>query len=217
VVKDPLALYVIRAHCLALTGWLLDESARNIQTILLQQSVGPMLEIGTYRGQCAALMLSCLRPGELLYLNDLFVAPEDGAAGYAPREDQEAVAQFWKENPPLGITDLLEALEPFGDVSQIQARQGPSRTLADTIGDDVRFRFVHIDGSHARSDVLADLEYSAAHMQPNGVIALDDWCNPHWPEVREAMDVFVAANPAWHSCLGDAGKCYLGRRRPLET
>jgi hypothetical protein len=56
-------------------------------------------------------------------------------------------------------------------------------------------RFVHIDGSHKRDDVLWDLALAHSVITPNAVIALDDWLNAQCVGVMEATFQFFQAQP----------------------
>ncbi len=39
---------------------------------------------------------------------------------------------------------------------------------------------------------LSDLRLVAAHLAPNGIIAVDDYQHPDWPQVTAAVDTFIA-------------------------
>ncbi len=58
-----------------------------------------------------------------------------------------------------------------------------------------RARFIHVDGSHLRADVLWDITLADSVMMPHGVIALDDFNNLQCMGVMEATFQFFEVEP----------------------
>jgi hypothetical protein len=54
------------------------------------------------------------------------------------------------------------------------------------------FRFIWIDGSHEKDDVLFDLVSAEQFLADNGIIALDDFCSVYNPGVTEAAVEYFA-------------------------
>src|SRR5262249_9234761 len=54
------------------------------------------------------------------------------------------------------------------------------------------FRFIHVDGAHGYSYVMDDIKNSAKFLSRQGIICLDDFLNPAWPEVTAAAFAFLA-------------------------
>lgn len=54
--------------------------------------------------------------------------------------------------------------------------------------------FLWIDGGHSYEYVKSDLDHFGPHAQ---VIACHDWDNPFWPDIRHAVEDFIAENPEW--------------------
>lgn len=49
------------------------------------------------------------------------------------------------------------------------------------------FKFFSIDGCHEMAHTRNDIEFAMATIAPDGIIAVDDFLNPHWPGVGEAV------------------------------
>ena len=59
------------------------------------------------------------------------------------------------------------------------------------LGHDVRPAVVHLDAGHDYLSVLTDLMRWWALLRPGGVMIVDDYDPPAWPEVVRAVDQFV--------------------------
>jgi hypothetical protein len=57
------------------------------------------------------------------------------------------------------------------------------------------FRLFSVDGCHTTEHTLADLRTAEDCIAPGGVIILDDYMQPHWPGVTEAVGVFCRGVP----------------------
>jgi hypothetical protein len=54
-----------------------------------------------------------------------------------------------------------------------------------------RFNLIHVDGEHSESAAYEDLVQSAAHLDPLGLIIVDDWMQPAFPGVNSAVHSFL--------------------------
>ena len=54
-----------------------------------------------------------------------------------------------------------------------------------------RVRFLAIDGSHERDDVVWDLELADECLSPDGLLAVDDFMSPYNPDVTTAVVEFL--------------------------
>lgn len=160
-------------------GFFNFDDAQHFSLILKMQEVlgieGDLLEIGTWKGRSAAFLGCHVRSGERLILNDVFSAPATDKYPEYPSPDdvRRAVLQF---SP--GIADKLVFIE------------GDSRTSR--FPPDARLRFAHVDGGHSLDECYADLNRVAPFMVQGGVIAVDDYDHPDWPEVKPAFDKWIA-------------------------
>lgn len=72
------------------------------------------------------------------------------------------------------------------DYTIIEGRSGDSATL-ESIGDR-RFDTILIDGDHSYEGVTADLKAYGPLLRFDGLLLLDDYGNPSWPDVTRAVD-----------------------------
>ncbi len=56
---------------------------------------------------------------------------------------------------------------------------------------DVNLRFAHVDGGHAFQECYQDLITITPRMMLNGVVVVDDYGHPDWPEVKPATDTWL--------------------------
>jgi hypothetical protein len=127
---------------------------------------GDLLEIGVLKGRSAVLLALHARPGETLALVDPALR--------------------------LEATDMVE-----------RARPGPNlylRMRSQELGNDTRLgalegrcRWVHIDGEHSGPAVDNDLDIAARLLAPEGVICLDDFFTPAYPQITRAAFTWLAA------------------------
>ena len=60
-------------------------------------------------------------------------------------------------------------------------------------GRDGCFRWIHIDGEHSGPAVRNDLAIAAALIAPGGIICLDDFFTPAYPQITAAVFEFLAS------------------------
>ena len=54
-----------------------------------------------------------------------------------------------------------------------------------------RFNLIHVDGEHSEAAAYEDLVQSADHLDPSGLIIVDDWMQPAYPGVNSAVHSFL--------------------------
>lgn len=136
--------------------------------------VGDMLEIGCYLGKSAILLGHLVGP-HALHVCDVF-----GAAGedeprsreqsryYSDLQRDAFEANYLRFHPSLPVVHAHAS----GELDGLQPRS---------------FRLIHVDGSHLYEQVLTDLELSLELLAHGGVIAVDDFRQPHTPGVAAAL------------------------------
>lgn len=160
-------------------GWFTYDDAAHFSLALRVQSAlgvrGDILEIGSYHGRSTAFLAACLQDGEVLTVCDPF-----------------QIGDVYVEDPPTpdGLRRNVARAVPGFDQAQLEVREAYSTDL--DLGDERRFRFVHVDGSHLAPDVLHDLRLAHRHLAPGGIIVADDYQHPDWPGVTEAVGQFLA-------------------------
>lgn len=143
---------------------------------LVDSVAGDVLEIGSYQGKSTILLGYGVRSEDVLVVCDLFGAdpaeedvPEEGMAAY----DGLTLGAF-RKNYGRFHTRLP------------QIEVCPSFRLSDRIRGR-RFRFLHIDGSHAYDAVRGDIDLALDIAIDDAVVVLDDYRSPHTPGVAAAV------------------------------
>ena len=162
-------------------GWFTVDDCSHFHVILRMQSLtgvkGDLLEIGCYYGRSTGAMLGHLNAAEQLIVCDAFdtLKTEDDYDSYP------------------SVTDFLRGLadvHPQADLSRVNVNECLSSSLK--LADSVSVRFAHVDGGHSRAEALHDLELVYRHLCHRGVIAVDDYKHPGWPEVSDGVADFLA-------------------------
>jgi hypothetical protein len=155
----------------------------------LQVANGDLLEIGTYRGKCAALLGAHLRPGETLTLVDI--------ENYL---DPASIEPFKaKTNFILTSSEHLKTAMP-----RYSARRGT-------------FRFIHIDATHGYSETFTELAMADELLAPGGIIAMDDFTNLNYSQNIAAIFKYLyTAHTDLMLFLVTDEKGYLCRRRDFN-
>lgn len=170
-------------------GFLTSQNAALWDSLLSYQAeqyiLGNMLEIGVYKGRSALMSSLHLREKEKFFLID----------GTPFIEEAETHL-----NPILGdrayyIQKMSYDLEIdfFKDIRQ-------------------KCRWIHIDGEHTGRAVINDLEFCEQMLSDNGILILDDFFNPMYPQLTEAAFRFLHNNKFKLSMfLCGWNKAYLAR------
>lgn len=160
---------------------------------------GDVLEIGLFEGQTFFLLCAGLLPNDTAIGVDLFIA----------------------EERKRDFVQNLHRLEI--DPAVVRICVGSSAAFAeepDTAALAKKIRFLHIDGCHDYEDVLGDLQLAERIVAPTGVVAYDDFFNPLFPSVTEALAdhlrlgsdlVPFALATAMESALSGSHKMFLCR------
>lgn len=155
-------------------GWLGRTDAEILQAILsAQQSAGitgSAVEIGVHHGKLMIALCLGLKADERAYAIDVF--------------DQQHLN---KDHSGSGDRAIFERnLARFGVAQNkviIDARsseEAQPRDILDAVGP---ARLFSVDGGHWAEIVENDLRLAEACIAPQGVIALDDFHRPEWPDV----------------------------------
>ena len=154
-------------------GWLVDYTALTTMDILKFQEQtgmsGSIFEIGVFAGRYFAILLrSAIKSNSVIVGLDTF-----------QYVDQNRVLAFLNSvSADYDKISLIKGLSREWNASDIVAKLGaPSR-------------FVSIDGSHDKLDVLWDLKLAEELASKEGVVAVDDFLNPTALGVNEAVNQF---------------------------
>jgi hypothetical protein len=155
-------------------GWLNDYAAiRTMDLLTWQEQNGvhrPLFEIGVYLGRHLALMLrSALRTGDSVVGLDTFQ--------YAPLDTVK--------------TGLTQIADPDSIIwLQTYSTSCSSRQILQLLGGEPRF--ISIDGSHERDDVVWDLRLAEDILAPRGIVSVNDFLNPITLGVNDGVHNFFA-------------------------
>ena len=155
----------VLARSTAAEGWMSPHAAGLFHFLLAHQPAAErnILEIGVFKGKSAVIFAhEAIKRDETLVLMDIYIQPE-----------VEAVRQL---HPKI---EVIEA-DSFNLLKTAAAV------------DAAPFRFIHVDGYHGYSHVMDDIKNSAKLVSRYGIICLDDFLNPAWPEVTVATFDFLA-------------------------
>jgi predicted O-methyltransferase YrrM len=175
----------------------------------IAESVNPsrILEVGTYVGVSTMLIaLAC--PGAHIFTvdPDLPLKIEMGATGSSVANvdssaTTHAIARAAAEK--LGVADRITFVKGGYSVretfSSTLTSKGSKAKLAGPklCKDEGPFDFIFIDGLHTAEAVAADLQLSAKHLTPTGIMALHD-CIGFWgANVRAGVLEFIRRNPSY--------------------
>ncbi len=170
-------------------GWVLDIQRTYLKLIdALQREAGitgHVAEIGVFHGKFLLALASLLTPGGKVTALDVFDDQDkniDGAGVGSLDKLMQNVSAY-------GRTDV--------DYAYIKADSSALTLLAkvELTRDRGPFRLFSVDGCHTAEHTLADLYTAQDCLSPGGVIILDDYMQPHWPGVTQAVSLFCGSVP----------------------
>ena len=189
----------LREYVHNVPGWLEDYAAlRTMDLLALQERehvTGSLLEIGVFHGRYFSLLLrSAVRSFDHIVGLDTFglIDLETVRQAIAPVADPESV-EFLKQRS----TDSTAA------------------DLAPILGS--KARFISIDGSHERDDVIWDLRLAEELLASRGIVAVDDFLNPITLGVNDGVHRFFSQARNLVPFAYTANKLFLARPGAAAT
>ena len=153
-------------------GLFSDQSAALFDSFLQFQTQsnisGDFLEIGVYKGRSALMSSLHLRDNEAFYLVDL---------SYYLLETQDRLAPI------------------LGNRGKFYQKSSKLLTREDLNISKHSIRWIHIDGEHTGNAVWNDLSLCEPLLTDEGILILDDFFNPAYPQITEATYAFLSAYP----------------------
>lgn len=146
---------------------------------------GALAEVGVFRGG-SAFILAAAKGDATLHLFDTFAGLP---AHDATRDGAFRAGQLAETSLPLVQARLAEW-------SGLEFHAGFFPASAADLPPETRFKLVHLDVDLHRS-TRDGLDYFAPRLVPGGVIIVHDYNDPTVPGTRQAVDEFLAAEPAW--------------------
>jgi Methyltransferase domain len=142
---------------------------------------GSLVEIGLHHGKSFIAMCLSLREGEKAYGIDLFEEQQSLNLDYSGTGERRSVE---KNLQAAGVSLSAVVLD---------GRSSTSVRPGDILGAVGAVRFFSIDGGHHLEVVRNDLALAEQTLAQHGVIALDDFHRPEWPEVSAGYFAWYAA------------------------
>ena len=172
----------------SLPGWFTDELAAVWDCLLAFQHAqahqGPRVEIGVYHGKSAALTCLHLRADEQLVLVDPY------------RLDEVAGACSPRSGRPSGLHPCRSTQLPAAELQELHGR----------------CRWVHVDGEHTGFACSHDLALADRLLDDRGLVAVDDFLSPRYPQVAAAVFNYLQLHPfSFRLFLCGFFKAYLAR------
>lgn len=138
-------------------------------TFQTQQGIcGNTMEIGVMGGRSATLMAMHTKLEERAVFADLQIP--DVVRRVLDKEHPKNNIFFEGRSSNLRAQNLQSGEEPF-------------------------FRFIHIDGGHSGTELMSDLRLADTLLHDAGVICIDDFFSPAYPQITDAVFRYLAANP----------------------
>ncbi len=153
-------------------GFFMNEAAAVWDVLLDFQETrlsGALGEIGVFHGKSASLLALHTRDAEHLYLVDIEEYPEQAR--------------------------LLAPLVPRERVTFLVGRSSRLPSMASRIRHLHDLRWIHIDGEHTGQALVNDLRLASFALHDEGIVCLDDFFNPMYPQVTAAAFQYLAAHP----------------------
>ncbi len=180
-------------------GWFNRIDAAMFHQILVTPDIsGAVVEVGVHHGK-SFISLALANNGKNAYAIDIF-GKQDLNFDQSGRGDYDVFLGNLKAHGIDGAQVVID-----------------SRLSTEVVPDDIlnavgQVRFFHVDGGHTFEACLNDLKLADKVLAQDGVIAVDDVFNPHWPEVAQALHIFLQNSDMCIFSVGPA-KAYLCRPR----
>ncbi len=165
-------------------GWVDTRLLECLHVINQAQSeasiTGNVGEIGVYHGKLLIALAYLVGPNELVTAIDVFNDQSKNLDG-AGIGSQEHLNNNLKLYGPQNVNYEFIQADSIAltalDKTKIMERRGP-------------FKLFSVDGCHTAEHTFNDLITAQEFLSPGGILILDDFMQPHWPGVTEAVNMF---------------------------
>ncbi|MEM1188339.1 MAG: class I SAM-dependent methyltransferase [Pseudomonadota bacterium] len=192
-----------------LEGWLQRVDAEIYGSLLECQKregfSGSCAEIGVHHGKSFIPLCVSLKDGEKALAIDIF-------------DDQEAN----RDRSGQGDYDVFTTnIDSFGigkESVRVISRSSEDVSATEILESVGEVRFFSVDGGHWSSIVQNDLALAEQTLTPDGVIALDDYCRPDWPDVTYGYALWQNSTESdIVPFAAGSNKLYLCRQSRVKT
>ena len=174
----------------SIDGWLHSICGAAIYSLLCIQKnqglSGNSLEIGVYLGKTIAHFICNREENEITIGIDPFIYSFQPKSLKNADIYSQAIQNIKELNLAQNIegkTILLKGYSTEEEIINTVKRYSNS------------FRVISIDGGHGYKEVLNDLYLASEVSMKEGVLIVDDYCNPICPEVTNAIKEFICNSP----------------------
>lgn len=182
-------------------GWLARTDGEILRVIMETQRAaglkGSAVEIGIHRGRSMIALCLGLQADEKAYAIDVFEQQQLNR----DHSGSGDLAAFERNLTRFNIPDGTVVIDP---------RSSQAVVAQDVLDQAGPARIFSVDGGHWAAIVKSDLHLAEACIAAHGVIALDDFHRPEWPEVSQGYFAWFAdrAKPVVPFAIG-LNKLYL--------
>ena len=160
-------------------GWCIPQLWQAIWPLYLEIGNGPVAEIGLFEGKffiglCKTFGTSPKNCAVAIDVFDMQQFNLDGAG----------VGKLDVVKSNLGLHCIAENSVKFVQADSLALTHRDADHLVSEIG---QFSFFSIDGCHEVVHTVNDIEFAMSVTANHGIIAVDDYTNPNWPGVQEAV------------------------------
>lgn len=164
----------IAAGLLRVEGWLDPLSARFILALHDAQTelgvIGSVGEIGVHHGKLFILLHLMLREGERSFAVDVFERQYLNVDQSGAGNRERFLANLAKWSGQLDRVEIIAESSESISPHRITELVGPVRIFS-------------VDGGHTEALTINDLSIADQSLTQGGVVIIDDYFNPHWPDV----------------------------------
>jgi len=178
---------------LQLAGFLQEDAFRLFCLMgrLSSTPAAPVLEVGVFCGRSLAALALAFPDAEAVGVDPMF---EELDNEYALEGEGEYLAQAAGHASPerrlAVLSEVLKALETDGETgiaSRIRIERITQTQFLGSPAADRANQLVHLDGEHTYAAVKEALDHLPRLLLPGGWLVMDDFSNPGFPEISEAI------------------------------
>ncbi|MBF9045967.1 hypothetical protein LSUCC0031_02445 [Rhodobacterales bacterium LSUCC0031] len=160
-------------------GWCLPHLWQTLWPLYREIGDGPVAEIGLFEGKffiglCKTFGTSEKNRAAAIDVFDMQQFNLDGAG----------VGKMDVVKRNLGVHGIAEDAVEFVQADSLALTHRDADRLVREIG---QFHFFSVDGCHEVVHTAKDIEFAMSVTANHGLIAVDDYTNPDWPGVQEAV------------------------------
>jgi hypothetical protein len=163
----------------SVNGWCIPQLWQTLWPLYREIGDGPVAEIGLFEGKffiglCKTFGTNPKNRAAAIDVFDMQQFNLDGAG----------VGKMDVVKKNLGTHGIAQAAVEFVQADSLALTHRDADRLVSEIG---QFHFFSVDGCHEVVHTVNDIEFAMSVTANHGIIAVDDYTNPNWPGVQEAV------------------------------